>query len=53
MSKLFTFRPIGTVSSTCETSIDDDWEVIPVYISLDPEQFGGEALIGLDAFFAL
>ena len=50
MSQAFTLRPIGTVSSTRDTPIDDDWDAIPAHIDLDPEQFDEEALMGLDAF---
>ena len=50
MSQAFTLRPIGTVSSTRDTPIDDDWNAIPAHIDLDPEQFDEEALMGLDAF---
>ena len=38
MSKAFTLRPIGTVSSTRDTPIDDDWDAIPAHIDLDPDQ---------------
>lgn len=50
MSKAFTLRPIGTVSSSRDTPIDDDWEKIPAHIDLDPEQFDDETLMGLDTF---
>ncbi|WP_375209000.1 SAM-dependent methyltransferase [Hyphomonas jannaschiana] len=50
MSKAFTLRPIGTVSSTRGTPIDDDWDAIPAHIDLDADQFTAEALMGLDAF---
>ena len=46
MSQAFTLRPIGTVSSTRDTPIDDDWNAIPAHIDLDPEQFDEEALMG-------
>ena len=50
MSKMITLRPIGTVSSTRDMPIDDDWDSIPAHIDLDPDQFTAEALMGLDAF---
>lgn len=50
MNKLITLRPIGTVSCTRDTPIDDDWDAIPAHIDLDTDQFTAEALMGLDAF---
>ncbi|HAE27141.1 MAG TPA: tRNA (N6-threonylcarbamoyladenosine(37)-N6)-methyltransferase TrmO, partial [Hyphomonas adhaerens] len=50
MNKLITLRPIGTVSSTRDTPIDDDWDAIPAHIDLDTDQFTAEALMCLDAF---
>ena len=50
MSETFTLHPIGSVSSTRDTPIDDDWDAIPAHIDLDPEQFTAEALMGLGAF---
>ncbi len=43
-------RPIGRVSSERTEPLDDGWDSIVATITLDAEQFGPEALQGLDAF---
>jgi len=43
-------RPIGRVSSERTEPLDDGWDSIRATITLDAEQFGPEALQGLDAF---
>jgi len=42
--------PIGRVIAARATAVDDDWDRIEAAIELDPEQFGPDALEGLDAF---
>ncbi len=43
-------RPIGPVSSERTEPLDDGWDNVRATITLDAEQFGPEALQGLDAF---
>lgn len=43
-------EPIGRVSSPRTEAIDDDWGAIESTLTLDPEQFSADALLGLDAF---
>ncbi len=43
-------KPIGTVRSTRDEAIDDDWDAIPTRIELDPTQFGPEATASLGDF---
>lgn len=49
MSEL-SVRPIGRVSSERTEPLDDGWDSIGASITLDAEQFGPEALQGLEAF---
>ncbi|MEL7482183.1 MAG: SAM-dependent methyltransferase [Pseudomonadota bacterium] len=50
MDQNFTLTPIGRVTSTRDTPIDDDWDGIETSISLDGKQFSGDALMGLADF---
>ncbi|MFI9270067.1 SAM-dependent methyltransferase [Kitasatospora sp. NPDC052896] len=43
-------RPVGRVTGGRTELVDDDWGGVPAVISLDPAQYGAEALRGLDAF---
>jgi tRNA-Thr(GGU) m(6)t(6)A37 methyltransferase TsaA len=43
-------RPIGTVSCPRTDLSDDDWGMVESSITIDPEQFAEDALLGLDAF---
>ncbi|HYB12769.1 MAG TPA: SAM-dependent methyltransferase [Myxococcota bacterium] len=45
-----TLRPIGVVRSERVEAIDDQWDRVAATIALDPNRFGPEALLGLDAF---
>ena len=45
-----TMHPIGRVISSRSDVRDDAWDQETVRIELDPEQFGEDALRGLDAF---
>lgn len=47
---MISLKAIGKVSSGRSEPIDDDWDAIPASIELDPDQFDGEALMGLDQF---
>ena len=46
----FEVRPIGWVRGGRSVVEDDDWGSVTSRIELDPEQFGPEAIAGLDAF---
>lgn len=50
MSQTLTLRPIGHVRMARDEAIDDGWDALPAAIHLDPEQFGPEALAGLETF---
>jgi tRNA (Thr-GGU) A37 N-methylase/ribosomal protein S18 acetylase RimI-like enzyme len=43
-------RPIGWVRADRREAIDDLWDEVNSRVELDPEQFGPEALHGLEAF---
>ncbi len=43
-------RAIGWGSSPRDEAIDDDWGTVESTITLDGEQFGADALAGLDEF---
>jgi tRNA (adenine37-N6)-methyltransferase len=45
-----TLHPIGTVSCARTDTRDDDWGLVESTISLDPERFSPDVLLGLDAF---
>jgi tRNA-Thr(GGU) m(6)t(6)A37 methyltransferase TsaA len=47
---MITLVPIGHVRSSRTEPVDDDWDGIESWVHLDPEQFGPEALAGLDSF---
>ena len=47
---LVTLHPIGVVRSSRAEAIDDGWDGVAASIALDPNRFGPEALLGLDAF---
>lgn len=49
-SMAFTMTPIGRVEGGRDVPEDDDWGASRARIALDPEQFDGEALMGLEAF---
>jgi tRNA (Thr-GGU) A37 N-methylase len=46
----YAIRAIGHVQGGRADPIDDDWGASRSVIALDPEQFGPEALAGLDGF---
>jgi len=46
----YLIKPIGHVQGGRADPINDDWGASRSVIALDPEQFGPEALAGLDAF---
>lgn len=46
----YTVRPIGWISSSRELVKDDDWGEVTCTLTLDAEQFGPEALSGVEAF---
>ena len=46
----YLIKPIGHVQGGRAEPIDDDWGGSRSVIALDPEQFGPEALAGLDGF---
>ncbi len=43
-------EPIGRVRSPRTAPLDDDWDTVMATISLDPDRFTPEALMGLDEF---
>jgi len=43
-------EPIGRVGSPRTAPVDDDWEAITATITLDPDRFTPESLLGLDTF---
>jgi len=43
-------RPVGLVNSACTEPLDDDWDAVAAKISLDPQQFTAEAVLGLRDF---
>lgn len=43
-------RPIGHVSGGRADPVDDHWQASQAVIKLDPQQFGADALAGLDGF---
>ncbi|HBZ71104.1 MAG TPA: tRNA (N6-threonylcarbamoyladenosine(37)-N6)-methyltransferase TrmO [Deltaproteobacteria bacterium] len=47
---LVTLHPIGIVRSSRAEATDDGWDGVAASIALDPNRFGPEALLGLDAF---
>lgn len=49
-SRNYTFQPVGFARSERTEPIDDGWDAIPAHIEMDAEQFGPEALYGLDSF---
>ena len=42
--------PIGTVHSSRDAAIDDDWDAVTAVIELDPARVDADATLGLDAF---
>ena len=50
MTERFEMRPIGWVRCPRKEPVDDGWDTVAASIELDPEQFGPDALQGLDAF---
>lgn len=46
----FTVTPIGVVRSSRVEAIEDDWDRVDATITIDAEQFGVDALAGLEAF---
>ncbi|MEM7179104.1 MAG: SAM-dependent methyltransferase [Pseudomonadota bacterium] len=50
MTQSYQVTPIGWVQNARRTAEDDGWSAVPSTITLDPAQFGAEALAGLDAF---
>lgn len=42
--------PIGLVNSARTEPLDDDWDAVAAKISLDPQQFTAEAVLGLQDF---
>ena len=47
---VFLVKAIGVVRGGCDLPEDDNWEGVSAEIELDPSQFNGEALLGLDQF---
>lgn len=43
-------QPIGSVRSSRDVAIDDDWDAVTSVIELDSQQIGPEATLGLDSF---
>ena len=50
MTEAFIIHAIGYVRCARAEPIDDNWDAYPSTIELDPEQFGAEALQGLESF---
>lgn len=48
--KNISMTPIGLVRSTRKAIEDDNWDAEKMHVELDPEQFTGEALAGLNDF---
>jgi tRNA-Thr(GGU) m(6)t(6)A37 methyltransferase TsaA len=46
----FSVMPVGHVSCARRQAVDDAWDQFAAEIALDAQQFGPEALAGLDAF---
>jgi len=46
----FTVVPVGRVQCGRAEPVDDNWDSFPAVIALDTEQFGDEALMGLETF---
>ena len=46
----FVIHPIGTVRSSRDAAIDDDWDAVTAIIELDPERLEADATLGLDGF---
>lgn len=46
----FVIVPIGAVRGGRVDAVDDDWDAVEATVVLDPQQFGPEALAGLDEF---
>ena len=46
----FEITPIGQVRGGRAEAVDDDWGASRAVIALDPEQFGSNAMAGLDQF---
>lgn len=46
----YAIRAIGRVDSSRRVAEDDGWDAERCAITLDPQQFGAEALAGLDEF---
>jgi tRNA-Thr(GGU) m(6)t(6)A37 methyltransferase TsaA len=46
----YTVRPIGQVSSTRSTRIDDDWGSVESVIRLDEDRFTTDSVAGLDEY---
>jgi tRNA-Thr(GGU) m(6)t(6)A37 methyltransferase TsaA len=47
---VITLKPIGVVVGGRAEAVDDEWGAVEAVIRLDGEQFGTEAVAGLDAF---
>ena len=46
----FVVLPIGTVRSSRDAAIDDDWDAVTAVIELDPARVELDATLGLDSF---
>jgi tRNA-Thr(GGU) m(6)t(6)A37 methyltransferase TsaA len=46
----FLMKAVGIVRAGRQAPLDDAWDKVPARIELDPEQFGAEALAGLESF---
>ena len=46
----FVVRPIGTVRSSRDAAIDDDWDAVIAVIKLDPALVDADSTLGLDSF---
>lgn len=50
MTQTFSVKAIGHVQSDRDEAIDDDWDGLKSRISIDPDQFEENALLGLEDF---
>ncbi|MDR3525994.1 MAG: SAM-dependent methyltransferase [Rhizomicrobium sp.] len=50
MANGFLMKAVGIVRAGRQEPLDDGWDEVPARIELDTEQFGAEALLGLEQF---
>ena len=46
----FVMQPIGTVRSSRDAAIDDDWDAVTAVIELDSTRVAADATLGLESF---